>query len=441
MKFISKNYLHIDSKISYDKVKEYISSPTSIATHSFLPLIHSDLNFEKFDESHKTFCNDRPVKVKTRKIMYAGHLDNFIYKYYAELLNTHYYNQFCKNNEIDDCIIAYRNNKPGQSNIHFAAEVINSIVMYEKCYILIGDFSNYFNHIDHSILKANLKKVLNTNYLNKDWFNIFKSVTKYGYYDKDFLEEKIGTKKMLRSLNKRSFFESVKKFRNFQRIYKPKFNNEKYGIPQGTAISAVFANIYAINFDIKMRNFTEKYLGLYRRYSDDFILIIPYQFIDSPFEEEIVSFVKQLTAKHKIDLQDKKTDLYLFDNSKIKSLNNDSKHQLDYLGFVFDGQSVKMRSKSPYKFYRNAKKQISFAKDRMLKRDLNKLPYRKRIYKLYTDLGTSNNGRNNFIDYAKRAQLIFDKLSPQTNNIMMQQINNRKKKIEKLLGYKIHSRL
>lgn len=190
-----------------------------------------------------------------------------------------------------------------------------------------------------------------------------------------------------------------------------------------------------------MKNFTEKYLGLYRRYSDDFILIIPYQFIDSPFEEEIVSFVKQLTAKHKIDLQDKKTDLYLFDNSKIKSLNNDSKHQLDYLGFVFDGQSVKMRSKSPYKFYRNAKKQISFAKDRMLKSDLNKLPYRKRIYKLYTDLGTSNNGKNNFIDYAKRAQLIFDKLSPQTNNIIMQQINNRKKKIEKLLGYKIHSRL
>ena len=98
-----------------------------------------------------------------------------------------------------------------------------------------------------------------------------------------------------------------------------------------------------------------------------------------------------------------------------------------------------MRGKSPYKFYRKAKQLIYLSRKRKKQRQLGKLPYRKSIYRLYTDLGESKGGRNSFIDYAKKAQRKFDQLSPNTKNMMMVQIKNRKKIIEKLLGLKIHT--
>lgn len=49
--------------------------------------------------------------------------------------------------------------------------------MYKKAYIYIGDFANYFDRINHMILKENLKRVLNINRVPEDWFNIYKSIT------------------------------------------------------------------------------------------------------------------------------------------------------------------------------------------------------------------------------------------------------------------------
>ncbi|ALM58355.1 reverse transcriptase domain-containing protein [Staphylococcus equorum] len=436
MKYYSKNYLHFDKRISFDKVKNYVTNPSQIARHSFLPLIQYIYSFEKYVS--KAPSNNRPIRTKERSIMYAGHLDNFIYKYYADYLNSHYYNYICKKLSIDECIIAYRNNKPRKSNIDFAAEVINQIVIYKESYIYIGDFANYFDRINHAILKENLKRVLNVNKIPSDWFNIYKSITKYGFYKKDFIESKIGREKYLRSQNKRSYFSSLKDFRDFQKVYGTNYNDKKFGIPQGTAISAVFANIYALGFDLKMKQIADKHFGIYRRYSDDFILILPirkdvneYQFI----EKEI----KDLAESYKIDIKDEKTNTFLYSNYEVVNLNNEDIRHMDYLGFNFDGKNVRMRSKSVYKFYRKAKKLINYAQSRKIERQLEVLPYRKSIYRLYTDLGETKKGRNSFIDYTKKAQIKFDYLSPYTNNMMLQQISNRKKKIEKLLGIQIHT--
>lgn len=45
------------------------------------------------------------------------------------------------------------------------------------------------------------------------------------------------------------------------------------GIPQGTTISDVIANMYMIDFDILMKKFATKYGGYYKRYSDDILYI------------------------------------------------------------------------------------------------------------------------------------------------------------------------
>lgn len=84
---------------------------------------------------------------------------------------------------------------------------------------------------------------------------------------------------------------------------------------------------------------------------------------------------------------------------------------------------------------------IKSAKKIQKEKGLANLPNRHKIYSLYTDFGRSERYPSNFINYAKRAQYIFDKISPNTNNLMLSQLKNRKKKIESALGYRIHSRI
>lgn len=437
----TKKYLHFDHRVKIGNAESYVTNPLRIEKHSFLPLIHYVSSFEKNIGVKNPDYDDRPVKPKNRDIMYAGHWDNFIYKYYSEKLNDGY-NEYLTNVNMNECITAYRNNMPGKSNIDFAAEIINEIVHYEDAYILVGDFTNYFDKIDHFLLKELLKKVLNTNWLDKDWFNVFRSVTKYGYYEKDFLNEVIGSDRELKAQKKKSYFDQISDFRIFQKKHSTETNEEKYGIPQGTAISAVFANVYALNFDLELKKIADNYQGLYRRYSDDFVLIMPKKSVSNDNEIwKIEKSIRELSSRCEIIIQEDKTGLYSYKNQKIIKLDDSKIKRLDYLGFIFDGRTVKMRGKSPYKFYRKSKQLVQLAQSRKEEKSLKHLPYRKSIYGLYTDLGTSSGEFGNFISYAKRAQKKFDVLSPNTQNMMMKQIKNRKTKLEKMLGIRIHTRV
>ncbi|MBC1935324.1 RNA-dependent DNA polymerase [Listeria grandensis] len=432
--FTTKKYLHFDHRVKIEFAESYVTNPLKIARHSFLPLIHYTSSFNKY--------NGVVNKGKQREIMYAGHWDHFIYKYYAKILNTDYYNEFCHSFGIDECVTAYRNNKTKKSNIDFAAEVIERIVSYQEAYILIGDFTDYFSSLDHGLLKNNLKRVMNVSKLSADWYNVFRSVTKYGYYEKNDVMKSCGRDADLKFQHKKSYFEQLIDFRRFQKENPAKYNRGKHGVPQGTAISAVFANLYAIDFDLNMTKLANKFSGCYRRYSDDFILVIPKGEILNLGEfKKIEIKVRGWAELYKIIIQETKTGLYLYENKKISNINKPEDRRLDYLGFVFDGKKVKMRGKSPYKFYRKAKQLINLAQSRKEEKDLVKLPYRKSIYRLYTDLGKEHGEFGNFISYAQRAQMKFDKLSPHTQNLMMAQINNRKKKIEKMLGVKIHIKI
>src|SRR5699024_4408112 len=167
--------------------------------------------------------DNRPIVEKTRDIMYASHLDNFIYKFYSEELNENY-NDWCIEHGIDDCSTAYRNNKKRHSNIEFSAEIIASIVEYKEAFIMVGDFTKYFDNLDHKILKKNLLEVLNCNFIEDDWYNVYRSITRYGYYDKTYLIAEFGTDNELKSKKKFQYFSSVKEFRKFQNEVRTKKN-------------------------------------------------------------------------------------------------------------------------------------------------------------------------------------------------------------------------
>ena len=453
-----KSYLHFDKPIRYSKVQSNVENPEWVARHAFLPFIKFELKYNIL----KGIVDGKPnTKPKNRVIMYASHIDNYIYKYYSEKLNEKY-NQFCVKKGIDDCVIAYRNNKNGCCNIDFAAEIINKIVEYGAAYIFIGDFKSYFDEIDHSLLKKNLREVLEMDTLPKDWYQVYKTITHYGYYMKNEIEQYCRSKK-----GQRSYFDNVYKFRKFQKEHQTEKNLYHKGIPQGSAISAVFANVFAINLDIKLNQIAELYGGCYRRYSDDYILVIPKDCCSLENAKDINTEIISLSKDCYITIQEEKTGMYVYENEKMKELSSDELKSLNYLGFIFDGKNVYMRGKSVFKFYRNAKKLIRRAKKIAERRYVkisnsnNKkrykvknfykcMPYKTKIYTLYTDLGLirhngneyeKRRGKSSFIDYAKRCQRIFDRNSPYTKNLMMSQMKNRKKIIESYLGYKLHVRI
>lgn len=87
-KYSTKKYLHFDKITSFNsKVEKYVYEFEKNPTHSFLPLIFNEINIEKFrdlkddPENENKSRNGRkvPVKEKNRPIMYASHIDNYIW--------------------------------------------------------------------------------------------------------------------------------------------------------------------------------------------------------------------------------------------------------------------------------------------------------------------------------------------------------------------------
>ena len=214
-----KKYRHIDKRIMIDRVIDYITDPEKVARHSFLPFLRYERKSSKYVGYEFSDIDGRPVKFKIRPLMYAGHLDGLIYKYYSDLLNI-CYNEWMEDNELNFFSVAYRTNKQHQSSINFAAEAISFIEKQDNALIIIGDFEKFFDTLDHKLLKDRLQRVLKVQQLPSDWYNIYKSLTKFAFIEKstlDFSDDSLVLK------NDVSYFRSIGDFRKFQ-----KYNNGKY---------------------------------------------------------------------------------------------------------------------------------------------------------------------------------------------------------------------
>ena len=103
-------------------------------------------------------------------------------------------------------------------------------------------------------------------------YAIYKNITKFTYVEADDIEAEKGyleeicvswiniLKQMNFMILKRSIFIKIVK---------------DYQIPQGSSISAVYANVYMIDFDKRINDFITSQKGIYRRYCDDIIVVIP----------------------------------------------------------------------------------------------------------------------------------------------------------------------
>ena len=206
-------------------------------------------------------------------------------------------------------------------------------------------------------------------------------------------------------------------------------NKSKKGIPQGSPLSGLLSNIYMIEFDRLINDRVKSLAGLYRRYSDDLIVLCPLKNLD-----EIKNLIiKSVNIICKLEINIPKTDVVIFKKDKnglVQAVNEHKKNtHLQYLGFDFDGRNIVIRASSISRYYRKMKKRIKrtvlqtkhskFNKSKVLKR---------KLYGLYSHLGDKN-----FITYAYRASKInnSNKIKKQVSGhwaYLNKKINELKKK-------------
>lgn len=412
-------YKHIDKIITPSDLKNVerkIKNKSYIIHHGFYPFLSYTIHFEKFvktKDEHQKVTHKR--QDKKRPIKYAAHIDRCIYQWYSYEINNAY-NNYCNQNYLNKCVIAYRTCLKGRTNIEFAKEVFDFIKKTQSCYILVSDFTDFFDTIEHEKLKSKLCEILNVRNLDLDFYKVFRSMTKYAYIEKveilQYLKVKGITDDAIK--NGKSLFEQIPwKVAKKDLKNEIKINRESYGIPQGSPLSGVFANVYMIDFDKSISNYVDSKDGLYLRYSDDLIIIIPTNQLNSI--EDIWQEVSKIKGKYKtLKMNINKTSGYIYENNKIRSLHRDIKGMKDggklisYLGFSFDGKNVKFRDKTLTKFFYKLYRRIDGMKKREKYRLLKKKKRHTKIDKhQILKVLDSNQKARKFIDYVNRANRVF----------------------------------
>lgn len=409
-------YKHIDKIVNIKDVESKIKNKEFVINHGFYPFLSYTIKFKKFSKEINEDTNHH-WKVKDRPIKYAAHIDRCIYQWYSYNLNN-YYNKYCEKNDLNNSAIAYRTCLKGKTNIDFAAIAINFIKKCNSCYILVSDFSSFFDFISHDKLKYNMCKVMNIEKLEDDWYKVFKSMTKYSYIERYDIEEflinnGIETKESIKTRN--SLFDNIcwkdakKKLRD-----KINVNKDGFGIPQGSPLSGVLANVYMIDFDIKANNYAKSKNGLYMRYSDDLIMIIPKSKVLSI--NELWNELSNIKMEYKtLKMNINKTSGYLYENNQVTSLHEqidgmqNGGNFISYLGFSFDGKYIKFRDKTLTKFFYKLYRKI----DSMVLREKYRIQKRKKRHtkidkhRILKSLKSSQGESRKFIDYVNRARKIF----------------------------------
>jgi len=499
--FRLKRYPHIGLPLNYSDrykwIEKYITDPEKIAKHSFLPFIHRTSKVKKFRKVYSS--NDgkvhdhyrdqnkslRKADVKKRELFYASHLDSLIFSYYTKFLSDCYENKI-KDPEynLNEVVNAYRTipidskkpNSANKCNIEFANDVFKHVIDYKEndFAVIAFDISCFFDNLNHTKLRKTWAEVIRKEGENEklppDHFNVFKNITRFSYVDiVDIFEEfkdKIYTRKInrlgqpleikqkkvdkicyLRNQNAIAFCSKDEFLKLKGKLLQPSKTKRlkngtvvcrNFGIPQGSPISSVLANIYLLHFDKIINKFTSLHKGIYRRYSDDIVIVCPLK-----VKDDLKEIVYREIANYDLEIQKNKTQIFHFkrENDKLlcgqefEGVINWDKN-LIYLGFEFNGSHVFLKSASLSGYYRKMKRTIRRAKHYANRRFCvnSGVIFKRRIFKRFSYKGAKRTRKyiwneeekkfiksdsynwGNFLSYAYKASniMINNKIKQQT---------------------------
>lgn len=385
-----RNYTHFDLKLSDEARANFTMGDGEIAKHDFWPL----LGFTKTQRLTKYSKEyGRHFVEKPRDIKFGSHKDAATMEYYARQLSAAYETHL-RNTPFSDSVLAYRTGVG--DNITQASSLFQELKARQNSTAIALDIKGFFDHIDHEIMLANLKKVLETGLLSAADFHIYKTMTKFAWVEVDALRERLGRRFAVcgRLCTTKEFRTVVK--RPGESIVQT--NVHSFGIPQGTPLSGLYANIAMIEFDRILSSYLVKRGGSYRRYSDDIAIVIPPE-VDVAL---VVRHVRSQLKKLGLILSDHKTEISVF--SKVENGQIADK-PFQYLGFTYDGVRTLIRASSLSRYYTKmsigVRAKIRAAREKDVP---HSQIFMRELYRRYTHFGKTRN----FPRYAYRAAKILD---------------------------------
>ena len=383
-----RRYRHFDDPIP-DEIRNAGFALTAFdKKHRFRPL----LGFT--DETRRVFRDDDgklQTKIKPRPIRFASHQDAAYLQAYAEYLSTRY-EAALSTHHLGQSVLAYR--PTGLTNIHHAKSLFDEIRQRSNCTVVAVDISGFFDTLVHSHLRAELFRVLDAKKLEGHDWHVFRNITRFAWVETADLDYVLG--------KKRARGSRICKPQDFDRHVRStksglvQVHGDPFGIPQGTPVSGLYANIYLLSFDQHIAGLSASLGGSYRRYSDDIALVFP-SGVDG---QELVDVVQKHLADFGLCLSEDKTDMARFTSHPLAC-----DQPIQYLGFIFDGQNTTIRDSSLNRY--REKMQIGIHA-KMVAAKEQSIPsnqvFQREVRSRYTHLGK----RRNFLQYAHRASDILD---------------------------------
>ncbi|TBZ30957.1 Reverse transcriptase [Rhizobium leguminosarum bv. viciae] len=400
--FAPRRYRHFDRQVGLSFAKKVLQ-PDIVTRHSFSPLIHYVKSEKRYTpKEHKT-------KAKDRSIMFASHRDACILSYYACLLNQLLEATYASR-DIGESVIAYRS--LGKGNYHFASDVYRYAHSNAPVAILAYDVTKFFDTLDHRLLKSRLGGLLGVGRLSEDWFKVFRYMTKFRFVR---LEDLRAQPEFLKSMQRKTR-DPIATIAEVKLAGVAIHENPNvYGIPQGTPISAAFSNLYMLDFDMEMSAYCRSIGALYRRYSDDILVVCKLE-----YARYVEVKIEDLLAANALQISRDKTEVSEFDPANTALA---SRRAAQYLGFTFHGDGAAIRPSSLSRQWRKMRKGFRRTRDvatKAIAQGKASKVYTKKLRKRFTSVAARN-----FSSYARRSAKFFE-----NGELILRQLRRFEREVE-----------
>jgi hypothetical protein len=317
-----------------------------------------------------------------------------------KLLDTHY-----NAADLSDSVLAYR--ALGRGNYDFSAEVFAFARNHAPVTILAFDVSSFFDNLDHVLLKRRLKAVLGVSSLPEHWMRVFRAITAFHYVDMEELKANPTFSARLKEKT-RDRVASVEELKSNGIKFHPNpelAKGHRRGIPQGTPISATASNLYMIDFDAAARTYCDSIGALYRRYSDDILVIC-----DPTHASVVEAKIMDLIKAEKLEISPHKTERTDFSGTGATVAGKAAQ----YLGFALHEAGPAIRESSLARQWRKMRRTMRRTRkiaERNIASVKSTKAHTKRLYRLFTHLKVRDNEGvrvvRNFSAYGRRSAAAF----------------------------------